>query len=72
MRRKFYKKKRFHRPNFKKDESSLSTCFESNKPGHIKKDCSVLKDKSKKSKKKKALYIGWEELEPSDSEDEKN
>ena len=71
MRRKFYKKKGFGKPNVKKDESSSSTCLECNKPIHIKKDCPILKDKSKKSKKKKALYVGWDESEPSDSKDEK-
>ena len=36
------------------------------------KGCPMLKYKQKKSKKKKALYVGWDESEPSDSEDEKS
>ena len=58
MRIKLYKKMGFRKPNFKKDESSSTTCYECNKPGHIKKDCPILKEKFKKSKRKKALYVG--------------
>ena len=52
MRRKFYKKG-FRKRNSKKIESRSSACFEYNKPGHIKKDCPISKDKSKKSKMKR-------------------
>ena len=58
-------------PNFKKNEYGPSICFECNKLGHIKKDCPKLKDEPKKFKKK-ALYVGLNESEPSDSEDEKS
>ena len=70
IRRKFYKKKGFCTPNSKRDESGSSNCFECNKLGHVKKDCPILKDKPKKFKKKKALYVGWDESEPSNSENE--
>nr|ABD63167.1 Zinc knuckle family protein [Asparagus officinalis] len=43
-------------------------CFECNEPGHIAKDCPKLKEKYMKYKKKKAMYAGWEESEPSDSD----
>ena len=69
MKKKFYKKG-FRKP--RKDESSSTTCYEYNNPGHIKKGCPMLKYKYTKSKKKKALYVGWDESEPSDSEDEKS
>ena len=70
--RKFYKEKEFRKPNFNKDESSSTTCYECNKPAHIKKDYPMLKDMSKKSKKKTTFHVGWDESEPSDSEDKKS
>jgi len=69
MKKKFYKKG-FRKP--RKDESSSTTCYECNKPGHINKGHPMLKYKHKNFKKKKALYVGWDESEPSDSEDEKS
>ena len=68
MKKKFYKKG-FRKP--RKDESS-STLYECNKPRHINKGCPMLKYKYKKSKRKKALDVEWDESEPSDSEDEKS
>ncbi|GAV74084.1 zf-CCHC domain-containing protein/UBN2 domain-containing protein, partial [Cephalotus follicularis] len=53
---KMNKARRFQKRNFKKGEGSKMdppTCFECNKPGHIKVDCSQLK--KKKLFKKKAL-----------------
>ena len=70
MRRKFCKKKSFRKSNIKKDEVGPSNCFECNRPGHIKKYCSNLKDKPTKFKKKKTLYVGWDESKPSDSQNE--
>ena len=58
MRKKFYKKKGARKPNFKKNESVSSNCFECNKPRHIKKDCPMLKEKYKRFKKKTALDVG--------------
>ena len=37
-----------------------------------KKDCPLFKDKFKKMKMKKVLYVGWEESEPSDSDEEQH
>ena len=49
-----------------------TTCFECNKPRHLKKDYPLLKEKYKKMKKKKALYVGWEESKSSDSDEEQH
>ncbi|ONK56591.1 uncharacterized protein A4U43_C10F10450 [Asparagus officinalis] len=43
-------------------------CFECNEPGHLAKDCPKIKEKYLKYKKKKAMYAGWDESEPSDSD----
>ena len=66
MRKKFNKKRNFQRSNERKDETGSITCYACNKLGHIKKDNVKGKDK-KFFKKKKALYVGWDESEPSDS-----
>ena len=72
MRKKFNRKRNFQRSNERKDETDFISCYEYNKPGHIKKDCPNLKGKAKKFfKKQKVLYVGWDKLEPSDSENEK-
>jgi len=70
IRKKFNKRRNFQRSNGRKDETGSINCSECNKPGHIKKDYPNLKEKTKKFFKKKALYIGWDESEPSDSENE--
>ena len=60
--RKFQKKGRF--PEKTKDQDETPPCFKCNKPGHLKRDCPLLKMKifrkeSKKSKKK-ALQATWD------------
>ncbi|XP_057999319.1 uncharacterized protein LOC131178378 [Hevea brasiliensis] len=68
----FQNKKFIPKRNFKKDKGESNkrdplTCFECNKPGHIRTDCPKLKKPFKKFKKK-ALKATWNES--SDSEDE--
>ena len=71
MRKKFNRRRNFQRSNGRKEETDSINCYEWNKPGHIKKDCPSLKGKAKKFfKKKKTLYMGWDESEPSDSKNE--
>ena len=49
-------------------------CFKCNKPGHIKRDCPLLKlktfKKDKKQNKKKALQATWDESDSSSDEEE--
>lgn len=58
--------------NFKnrsnKPSSRVGKCFECNEPGHMAKDCPKHKEKYLRYKKKKAMYAGWDESEPSDSD----
>ncbi|XP_020250921.1 YTH domain-containing protein 1-like [Asparagus officinalis] len=42
----------------------------SSSDSHLAKDCPKLKEKYLKYKKKKAMYIGWDESEPSDSDND--
>ena len=60
--------KKFNPRSNNKFSSRVGKCFECNEPGHIAKDCPKLKEKYMKYKKKKAMYAGWEESEPSDSD----
>ncbi|GAV76001.1 zf-CCHC domain-containing protein/UBN2 domain-containing protein [Cephalotus follicularis] len=67
---KMNKARRFQRKNFNKGEGSKMdppTCFECNKPGHIKVDCPQLK--KKKLFKKKALKA-WHRSDDESSDDE--
>ena len=71
MMKKFNTIRNFQRSNMKKDETDSINCYEYNKAGHIKKDCPNLKEKAKRfKKKKKALYVGSDELEPRAPESE--
>ena len=47
MRKEFFKKKGFRKPNFKRDENDPLNCFECKKSEYIKKDYSMLKDNPK-------------------------
>ncbi|GAV67735.1 zf-CCHC domain-containing protein/UBN2 domain-containing protein, partial [Cephalotus follicularis] len=67
---KIHKARRFQKKNFNKGEGSKMdppTCFECNKPGHIKVDCPQLK--KKKLFKKKALKA-WHLSDDESSDDE--
>ncbi|GAV61940.1 zf-CCHC domain-containing protein/UBN2 domain-containing protein, partial [Cephalotus follicularis] len=67
---KMNKERRFQKKNFNKGEGSKMdppTCFECNKPGHIKVDCPQLK--KKKLYKKKALKA-WHLSDDESSDDE--
>jgi len=58
IRKKFNRRRNFQRSNGRKDETGSINCYECNKLGHIKKDCTNLKEKAKKFfKKKKALSL---------------
>ena len=54
----FFKRRPKRKPTHNGEEATSTMCFECNKPGHLKKDCLLLKEKNKKMKNKKALYIG--------------
>ena len=68
MNKKFNPRSNNKFPSNNKCPSRVGKCFECNEPGHIAKDCPRLKEKYMKYKKKKAMYAGWEESEPSDSD----
>ncbi|GAV90455.1 LOW QUALITY PROTEIN: zf-CCHC domain-containing protein/UBN2 domain-containing protein, partial [Cephalotus follicularis] len=73
------KGKKSFKKNFPQDEESSKreepTCYECNKPGHLKNECPNLKKKEpfkKKNefKKKKAMVATWSDSDPSTSEEE--
>ena len=69
MKKKFNKRRNFQRSNWRKNEIGSINCYECNKLSHIKKNCLNLNGKARKFfKKKKGLYVGWDESQPSDSE----
>jgi len=71
MRKKLNKRRNFQRSNGRKDKTGSINYYECNKPSHIKKDCPNWKGKAKRFiKKKKALYVGWDESGLSNSENE--
>ena len=71
IRKEFNGRRNFQKSNKRKDGTSSINGYECNKLGHIKKDCTNLKEKAKKFfKKKKALSLRQDESEPSDSENE--
>ena len=59
----------------KKDSKEDTMCYQCNKPGHVRRDCPLLKRKSKIEEpkkrffKKKALHAQWDDSEPSTSEE---
>ena len=59
----------------RKDPKEDSMCYQCNKPGHLRRDCPLLKRKSKTEEpkkrffKKKALHAQWDDSEPSTSEE---
>ena len=75
--KKFLKKERKFRKNYKKDfgkgefkkKENDITCFECKKSGHIKAECPLLKYKNKKVKKK-AMVATWSDSEISSDEEE--
>ena len=61
--------------NESKDTNNTYICYKCNKPGHLKKDCPLLKsnfkNKSEHSKKnKKAYQATWDDSDSSSSENE--
>ena len=70
--KRFIKKVRFQRKVKKTDSSNANEvkCFNCKKAGHIKKDCHLLKIKTKDQfKKKKAFQASWDESDSSSDEE---
>ena len=62
----------------RKDPKEDPMCYQCNKPGHLRRDCPLLKRKSKTEGPKKrffkktALHAQWDDSEPSTSEESSN
>ena len=71
--KKFLKQDKFKK---NKDINDNPICFKCNKPGHIKKDCPLMKSKgnfknfNKFNKKKKAFQANWDDSDSSSSDEE--
>ena len=73
----FMRRGRFHnKKNSRPDAKEEIICYNCNKPGHMKFDCPLLKqksyenDKQQKPLKKKALHAIWDDSDSSSDEEE--